>query len=203
MFPEGRALEFLIAAIVALIVVGPKDLPVLLRKFGQFMAKVRAMAAEFRASFDEMARQSELDELRKEVEAMRKGQLADIETHAPEFNQAFQDISQGLSDVGVQLNSPVSYPYTPAETTIEVKPTPKPRARKAAAKAPAKAAAAKKPAAPKVVAGPKAAQKAVATRTTASKATAKAAAPAKAAPAKTVADKVAAPKPRARKASVS
>ena len=77
MFPEGRALEFLVAAVVALIAVGPKDLPVLLRKLGQFMAKVRSMAAEFRASFDEMARQSELDELRKEVEAMRKGQLLD------------------------------------------------------------------------------------------------------------------------------
>src|SRR4029077_3343234 len=105
MFPEGRALEFLFAAIVALIVVGPKDLPVLLRKFGQFMAKVRAMAAEFRASFDEMARQSELDELRKEVEAMRQGQLADMSS--PEANQTFDEISQGLSDVGVQLNTPV------------------------------------------------------------------------------------------------
>ena len=145
MFPEGRALEFLIAAIVALIVVGPKDLPVLLRKFGQFMAKVRSMAAEFRASFDEMARQSELDELRKEVEAMRQGQLTDIATHAPEVNQAFNEISQGLSDVGVQLNSPTSYPPTAAETTIEVTAAPKPRKRKApAAKAPAKAAAAKK-----------------------------------------------------------
>ena len=108
MFPEGRAVEFLVAAVVALIVVGPKDLPILLRKFGQFMAKVRSMAAEFRASFDEMARQSELDELRKEVEAMRKGQLADMATHAPEVNQAFDEISQGLSDVGVQLNAPVT-----------------------------------------------------------------------------------------------
>ena len=72
MFFEGKALEFLIAAVVALVVVGPKDLPILLRKFGQFMARVRAMANEFRASFDEMARQSELDQLRKEVEAMRK-----------------------------------------------------------------------------------------------------------------------------------
>src|SRR5471032_2850386 len=100
MFPEGRIFELLIAAVVALIVVGPKDLPVLLRKFGQFMAKVRSMAAEFRASFDEMARQSELDELRKEVEAMRQGQLTDI-THAPEVNQAFDEISQGMADVGV------------------------------------------------------------------------------------------------------
>src|SRR4249919_2241738 len=105
MFPEGRALEFLIAAVVALIVVGPKDLPVLLRKFGQFMARVRAMAAEFRSSFDEMARQSELDELRKEVEAMRQGQLADIAT-TPEMNETFDAISQGMSNVGVDLNVP-------------------------------------------------------------------------------------------------
>ena len=135
MFPEGRALEFLIAAIVALIVVGPKDLPVLLRKLGQFMAKVRSMAAEFRASFDEMARQSELDELRKEVEAMRQGQLADIETHAPEVNQAFNEISQGLADVGVELNQPVMRPYAYAQTEhVEISDAPKSRARKASTK---------------------------------------------------------------------
>ena len=191
MFPEGRALEFLIAAVVALIVVGPKDLPVLLRKFGQFMAKVRSMAAEFRASFDEMARQSELDELRKEVEAMRKGQLADIATHAgaPEVNQAFDEISQGLSDVGVQLNAPAaSYPYA-AETTIEVKPVAKARARKA----PAKAAAAKKPAAPKATA-PKvpAKPRAAPTKTPAAKA-----------PAKATTAKAATAKPRTRKATAS
>jgi sec-independent protein translocase protein TatB len=197
MFPEGRALEFLIAAIVALIVVGPKDLPVLLRKFGQFMAKVRSMAAEFRASFDEMARQSELDELRKEVEAMRSGQLADIATHAPEVNQAFDEISQGLSDVGVQLNSPTSYSYAAAETTIEVKPTPKARTRKTAAKTPAKAAAARKVAAPKTVAKSKAAApKAAAMKPAAAK-------PAKAPAAKTAAAKAAPARPRTRKASAS
>jgi len=71
MFPEGRLLEFLIVGAVALMVVGPKDLPILMRKVAQFMAKVRGLAAEFRASFDELARQSELDELRKQVEALR------------------------------------------------------------------------------------------------------------------------------------
>jgi sec-independent protein translocase protein TatB len=71
MFPENRLLELLIIGAVALIVVGPKDLPILLRRVGQWMGRMRAMAAEFRASFDELARQSELDELRKEVEAMR------------------------------------------------------------------------------------------------------------------------------------
>ena len=71
MFPENRLLELMIIGAVALIVVGPKDLPILLRRVGQWMGRMRAMAAEFRASFDELARQSELEELRKEVEAMR------------------------------------------------------------------------------------------------------------------------------------
>ncbi len=75
MFPlEQGAFEMLLIGAIALIVVGPKDLPVLMRKVGQFTAKMRGLASEFRASFDEMARQSELDELRKEVEAMRTGQ---------------------------------------------------------------------------------------------------------------------------------
>jgi len=194
MFPEGRALELLIAAVVALIVVGPKDLPVLLRRLGQFMAKVRAMAAEFRASFDEMARQSELDELRKEVEAMRKGQLLDIETHAPEVNHAFNEISQGLSDVGVELNQPVMTPYAYAQTEhVEISEAPKPRTRKVAAKPKAATKAAAKPA------GAKAAAKA----TGPAKAAAKPKAPAKTATVKATAKAAAPSKPRARKASVA
>jgi sec-independent protein translocase protein TatB len=146
MFPEGRALEFLIAAVVALIVVGPKDLPVLLRKLGQFMARVRAMAAEFRASFDEMARQSELDELRKQVEEMRHAQIHDIaaQVAAPEMHQTFNELSQGLTDVGVNLDNPTAYPYQFAQTEhVEAAPVAaeKPKRKAAAKKAPAKAAA--------------------------------------------------------------
>lgn len=71
MLPGGRGGEFIIVAAIALIVVGPKDLPKLLRQLGRFVGKMRAMADDFRASFEDMARQSELEELRKEVEAMR------------------------------------------------------------------------------------------------------------------------------------
>ena len=74
MFPlEQGAFEMVLIGVFALIVVGPKDLPVLMRRVGQAMAKMRGLAAEFRASFDEMARQSELEDLRKEVEALRTG----------------------------------------------------------------------------------------------------------------------------------
>ncbi|HTQ14114.1 MAG TPA: Sec-independent protein translocase protein TatB [Rhizomicrobium sp.] len=63
--------HILIVLVVALVVVGPKDLPRLMRTAGAWMAKARNMANEFRRSFDEMARQSELDELRAEIEALR------------------------------------------------------------------------------------------------------------------------------------
>jgi len=63
--------HILIVLIVALVVVGPKDLPRLMRTIGQWMGKARRLAGEFRKSFDDMARQSELDELRKEIDSLR------------------------------------------------------------------------------------------------------------------------------------
>src|SRR5205085_11512546 len=92
MLPEVGASELIVLAAVALIVVGPKDLPVLLRKIGQFVARMRGMAADFRSSFDEMARQSELDDLRKEVEALRNTRLTDTLGPIP----TFEEINHGL-----------------------------------------------------------------------------------------------------------
>ena len=59
--------ELLVIAVVAVVVVGPKDLPRMMRVAGQWMGRARAMADQFRRSFDDMARQSELEELRAEV----------------------------------------------------------------------------------------------------------------------------------------
>src|SRR5579871_2838684 len=97
MFPEGRLFDFLIVGIVALIVVGPKDLPVLMRKAGQFMARIRGMAAEFRASFDELARQSELDELRREVQSLRTARPIDYAARAVGAEDLVSDIRGDLS----------------------------------------------------------------------------------------------------------
>ena len=71
MFPDLSWSHMLLVLIVALVVVGPKDLPKLMRKMGQWTAKARGMADQFRRSFDDMARQSELDELRKELDELR------------------------------------------------------------------------------------------------------------------------------------
>ena len=71
MLPGIGFQELFFIAIIALVVVGPKDLPLMMRKLGQFVAKGRALAGEFRAAFDDIARQTELDELRKEIEELK------------------------------------------------------------------------------------------------------------------------------------
>jgi len=131
MFPlEQGAFEMLLIGAIALIVVGPKDLPMLMRKVGQFTAKMRGLAAEFRASFDDMARQSELDDLRKEVEAMRTG------TYTAPISA---EIDQHLSDFNPYPNGYPSLPESPAPPYPEIAPEPeaapkpKPRARKSVA----------------------------------------------------------------------
>jgi sec-independent protein translocase protein TatB len=87
--------EYLVIAIVALLVVGPERLPMLLNKLGKMVGKAQRMANEFRSSFDEMARQSELDDLRKEVEALRHGQ--GMHALGPDAEAAFKDIQDDMN----------------------------------------------------------------------------------------------------------
>jgi sec-independent protein translocase protein TatB len=80
MLPSLGFQEIVLLCVIALIVVGPKDLPLLLRKLGRWTAKLRAMANEFRTGMDELARQAELDELKKEVDALRRNSvLSDLD----------------------------------------------------------------------------------------------------------------------------
>ncbi len=60
--------ELALIAAVALIVIGPKDLPRVMRNVGQWTRRARTMAAEFQRNLDDMMREAELDEIRKEVE---------------------------------------------------------------------------------------------------------------------------------------
>ena len=122
MFPEGRIFEFMIVGAVALIVVGPKDLPVLMRRVGRFIAHLRSMAAEFRASFDEMARQSELDELRREVEALRTGQSL----HAAVGLGADSGVQDVLNDIHSGLHGADASPSSLMTPLPAVEPTPAP-----------------------------------------------------------------------------
>jgi sec-independent protein translocase protein TatB len=60
--------ETMMIAVVVIVVVGPKDLPRVLRTFGRWVAKMRAMAQEFHRSLDDIAREADFEELRKTAE---------------------------------------------------------------------------------------------------------------------------------------
>jgi sec-independent protein translocase protein TatB len=71
--------HLLILMVVALVVVGPKDLPKIMRTLGRWTGQLRAMAEQFRKNFDDMARESELEELRAQVQALKDERpLADL-----------------------------------------------------------------------------------------------------------------------------
>jgi sec-independent protein translocase protein TatB len=110
--------------------VGPKELPLLMRKAGAMMTKVRAMASDFRATFDEMARQSELDELRKEVESLReKNPLSEFQddiAKAIDFDM-ITDEDKRLSHSGepVPESAATDAPAKAAKTKAKASPKPK------------------------------------------------------------------------------
>jgi len=60
--------EIILIGAVALVVIGPKDLPRVMRTIGQWSRKLRMLAGDFQRQFDEMVRQAELDEVRREAE---------------------------------------------------------------------------------------------------------------------------------------
>lgn len=164
--PGIGGMEYIVIAIVALLVVGPERLPAMLNKLGKLVARARNMANEFRHSFDEMARQSELDDLRKEVEALRHSQTNMMPLGA-EAEATFKSISDDLNrpltapTPAPALTAPDEWPDSPpvmAPLEPEPAPAPKPRApRKAAApKAAAEPAPKKTPARPKAAPAKKA-----------------------------------------------
>lgn len=72
--------ELAVIAVVALVVIGPKDLPKVLRVMGQWTRKARLMAGEFQRSVDDMMRESELDDLKKQAMAINQtGLRAEVE----------------------------------------------------------------------------------------------------------------------------
>jgi sec-independent protein translocase protein TatB len=69
MFEIGWS-ELLLIGIVALIAIGPKELPTVLRTLGQWMSKLRRMASEFQSQFQEAMREAEMADLKKQVDEM-------------------------------------------------------------------------------------------------------------------------------------
>ena len=122
--------HIVILLVVALVVVGPKDLPRLMHMAGKWAGKARAMATEFRKSFDEMARQTELDELRKEIEDLKKNNpISDITNSMTEMqtaiNEPAADVANAMSGLHDTMTDGAG--QTPAEATAPVEGNIEPR----------------------------------------------------------------------------
>ena len=92
MFDLGWA-EMAVIMLVALIVIGPKDLPKVARTIGQWTGKARALARDFQRSLDDMAREAELDEIKKSIDKAGrfdlKKSVKDMVDPEDEFDRAF------------------------------------------------------------------------------------------------------------------
>lgn len=99
--------ELLVLVILAIVVVGPKELPLMVRRIGQMIGRVRGVAREFQRSFDELGREAEMAELRKEVEALKAANpVNDIKR---EFEAARDD---ALSEVATHAETDRPHPRT-------------------------------------------------------------------------------------------
>lgn len=202
--------ELLVIAIVMIVVVGPKDLPKMLRAFGKATARMRATANEFRNQFNEALKEAELEDVKNIIDETRK-----LDPRS-KLTQVFDPIRSAGEDLKSSIKSSTSMspatPDTVAEVTtpVDASGTPVPAAVPAqaetvaekpakAARAPRKTAAKAEPAAPKAAKAKAATLKPVAAKAPASKATVAKSAPKKPAPVKTAdaskptADKAVAP----------
>ena len=114
--------ELLVIAIVALVVIGPKELPGLLRSWGSWMAKMRGMASEFRGHVDEMVRQSELDEVKKQLESAPGLDLQALDP-TREIKSAIQEgMAEGekiMADAKAQIDNPLVEPESAPQVAAE------------------------------------------------------------------------------------
>ena len=126
--------ELIVIGVVALIAIGPKELPTVLRTVGQWMGKVRRMASEFQGQFQEAMREAEFAELKKQVDSIGEGSTFNpLETARRELEGAMAD--KPATDAAAATPAPAP-DYTSADVAAP------------AAAAPQDAAAAEPPPAP-------------------------------------------------------
>lgn len=132
MFDIGWS-ELLIIGVVAVVVIGPKDLPKVMRAIGIYAGKARALARDFQGQWDEVMRQSELEEMRKQVEKIATEPQKEIEKALEPFANLDPKIDiTGLPPTPAETAAPASAsapavaevaPAAPSTETQPAKPT--------------------------------------------------------------------------------
>ena len=106
--------EVLVIAAVAVVVIGPKDLPAAIRTVAGWVKKAREMAGEFQRGVDEMVREAELSDVRKQVEQAASGVVDDVNKMA---ESAVDDVKKSVDPTGElerSIQSPASFDEPPS-----------------------------------------------------------------------------------------
>jgi sec-independent protein translocase protein TatB len=99
--------ELLLIGIVALVVIGPKELPHAFRTLGQWMGKARALAREFQTHIDDLMRESQVDDMKREFNDM---------TRPPDFSDLEDDLMAGREPAAKPKPAEAVAPPVPAAT---------------------------------------------------------------------------------------
>ena len=153
MFDIGWS-ELVVIGVVAIIAIGPKDLPLALKTVGQWVAKARALAREFQGSLDEMIREAELDKVKQEVQAAASSfdVTKEIEATKAEVEKSLEMPSIEMDPLSPPPDAaPVAIPEAEAAVAAPAPEAPAPAPEAKPEEKPAEAAPA--PAPPKTAAG--------------------------------------------------
>ena len=107
--------KLVIIGVVALLVIGPKELPAVLRQLGQWMTKIRRMAAEFQGQFNEAMREAEMADLKKTFDETTSS-----------LNSAL-DPSGFKTDMEKLIQDPAQLDSSVATSTSRIRPESRPR----------------------------------------------------------------------------
>jgi sec-independent protein translocase protein TatB len=105
--------EFLLIGVVALIVIGPKELPAVMRSLGQWTRKIRSMAADFQNQFHEAMREAEMADLKKQVDDL----ASDVKNYDP-----LKDVRADVEGIGKDLDDRVKKAPEKRSSTGEASP---------------------------------------------------------------------------------
>ena len=117
--------ELLVIAVVAIVVIGPKDLPRVMRMVGQWTGKLKRMSREFQGQFNEALREAELEDVRKDVEAIGKGLKEDVAKASQNVNSIGDDIRKA-ADVSPPAAAAAPSEAAPASETPPAAEAPAP-----------------------------------------------------------------------------
>jgi sec-independent protein translocase protein TatB len=145
--------EFLLIGVVALIFIGPKELPAVLRTLGQWTRRIRSMAADFQNQFQEAMREAEMADLKKQVDDIAH----DIKSYDP-----LKDVRSDLEATGRDIQSSLEKPEAASAGAVAATQAETPALAEVAATAPASEAVAPEAIAEQAIAEPAASTEPVA-----------------------------------------